>query len=357
MAENNNMREINIREVLAQMWSHKRVFLIVLPITFVLACAYILCIPRYYKAEVRMAPETEAASGLGSLSSLASSFGFDLGAAQGADAISPDLYPDLFQSNDFVVGLLDIQVRTIDGEINTDYYTYMKKHRKREPWAPIKGWITNLFKSKPKTAGTGEGGIDPFLLSEDDNNLMELIKSNITCSIDKKTDVIVIEVKDQDPLISATLADSARVHLQQFITDYRTSKARVDVEYYEQLCAQAEEDYNASVTRYGVYADSHQNMILQSYLSKRDELENDMQVKFNTLTALRQQLQTSRAKVQERTPAFTVLQNSTVPVKPAGPKRMFFVAGMLLLSFVGTSLWVCRKQLFRSILTQPSPAE
>lgn len=40
---------------------------------------------------------------------------------------------------------------------------------------------------------------------------------------------------DQDPLISATMADSVSMHLQQFITKYRTNKARIDVEHYQKL--------------------------------------------------------------------------------------------------------------------------
>ena len=43
------------------------------------------------------------------------------------------------------------------------------------------------------------------------------------------------------------------------------------------------------------------------------------------------------ASAQEKTPAFTTLKSAIVPVKPAGPKRMLFVAGMLILASVVTS--------------------
>ena len=74
----------------------------------------------------------------------------------------------------------------------------------------------------------------------------------------------------------------------------------------------------------------------------RDELENDMQLKFQTYTAMSTQLQAARAKVQERTPAFTTLRSAIVPVKPAGPKRMIFVAAMLFLTFMGTAIYILR---------------
>lgn len=51
--------------------------------------------------------------------------------------------------------------------------------------------------------------------------------------------MISISVEAQDPLICATLTDTVQNRLQQFITDYRTSKARKDLEYYQELCSEA----------------------------------------------------------------------------------------------------------------------
>ena len=52
------------------------------------------------------------------------------------------------------------------------------------------------------------------------------------------------------------------------------------------------------------------------------------------------------AKLQEKTPAFTTLQNATVPIRPSKPKRMIFVLGMCVLAVFGTSLWIIRKSIF-----------
>lgn len=69
----------------------------------------------------------------------------------------------------------------------------------------------------------------------------------IKCSVDKKDYVISISVDDQDPLICATIADTVRARLQQFITEYRTSKARTDLEYYQKMCKDAKEKYERYV--------------------------------------------------------------------------------------------------------------
>jgi hypothetical protein len=54
-------------------------------------------------------------------------------------------------------------------------------------------------------------------------------------------------------------------------------------------------------------------------------------------------LEAAKAKVQDRTPAFTIIEGAAVPVKPAGPKRMIFVIGMMFLTFIGTSFYITKK--------------
>ena len=74
-------------------------------------------------------------------------------------------------------------------------------------------------------------------------------------------------------------------------------------------------------------------MILATYQAKVESLENDMQLKYNLYTAMQTQLQAATAKLQEATPAFTVIEPASIPVKPAGPKRMIISIAMMILSF------------------------
>ena len=177
------------------------------------------------------------------------------------------------------------------------------------------------------------------------NYIAEKIRDNINISLDKKTGVITIDVKAQDPVICKTLADSMMVRLQNFITDYRTNKARVDVEYYKKLTADAKQEYERARQRYGSYADANMDIVLESYRAKRDDLENDMQLKYNTYSTMNTQLQAAMAKVQERTPAFTLVKGAAVPIMPAGPKRMIFVAAMLFLTILGTALYIAKDDI------------
>lgn len=349
----NKIDYIDLRVVVRELLSHKKTFIWTWGITAVVASVLILCVPRTFTCNVKLAPEAESAGAGGALGSIASSFGFDLGSLESTDAIFPQLYPELFESNDFVVGMFDINVKSQDGTINTTYYDYLDKHQKKTVWMVPFNWVKSkvtalISPSVEAPAGNGASNANhskAFMLTKRQTDIANAIKSNISCSVDKLTNVVTITTTDQDPLISAAIADSARAHLQQFIIDYRTSKARVDVEHYTDLLNQAKAEYDEAMMAYSAYTDSHKDVILQAYISERDRLEGDMSIKYQTYTAMKTQLEGAKAKLQEKIPAFTVLQGATVPVKATGPKRMIFVLGMLILATIVCAGWVLRKEI------------
>lgn len=356
MEDNKQKETIDLREVVKTIYHKRRMFYWSLPIAFVLSCAWILPQPREYVTDVILAPERSGEIGGGLISSVAASFGMNLGTMQSDDAIYPSLYPDLFETNGFMISLLDIQVESMDGSIKTDYYTYLTQFQEKNPLTYpvryVKKVIRNLTKEKRKFAGE-DGRINSFMLSEEQEMLLENMKNNITCDVDIKTEIIYITVQDQDPLICALIADSVCMRLQRFITDYRTSKARNDLLYYEKLTAEAKQEYDEAMSAYSEFCDANRRMVLQTSISKRDELENDMQMKLSVYTSMSNLLQGAKAKVQEKTPAFTVLQGASVPTKPNKPKRMLFVAGMMFLTFLGTIVYMFKTEI-KEMLMPPS---
>ena len=152
---------VSARNIFNKLWAKKYLFLKVWVITFILSAAYIVPQPRTYSASVLLAPEMASGDEMGGLSAIASSFGFNLGGGSSVDAIYPTLYPDLLSSNDFIVSLFDVQVKTIDGEIQTDLYSYMLKHQKKTFYKKPFYWAKRQFRNlidKKRTGGGGEGG-------------------------------------------------------------------------------------------------------------------------------------------------------------------------------------------------------
>ena len=294
-------------------------------------------IPKIYKANVKLAPETNTNNLLSGVSSLASMVGLYNDANPNGDAIYPEIYPVLMSSNDFIIGVLSVPVETLDKSVHTTYYDYLKKHQKQTWWAKQTSKINKYFTKKfgeKNTTRTDSTKINPFELTKDQFNIVNSVKENISCSVDKKTNVIDIEVTSQDPLVSATIADSVKQRLQIYITRYRTSKARNDLKYMENLYTEAKKNYENARKKYAIFCDENTDAILESVKSTQEDLENDMQLKNNIYTQLVQQLEMAHAKLQERVPAFTVVQSATVPIKHANMPKLYILITFLLLGWL-----------------------
>lgn len=305
----------------------------------VFSLIFIFTIPRYYACQIMLAPEASS----GGMNSILSSFGF--GETQNTnDAISPNLYPDLMQSKDFIVSMFPVEVTTLDGSINMTYYEYLRKHNKSS-------WYMNLFgklkkMTKSKKTGTNTSGANgriyspSFLLTEKQYDIAGAISGKIKYSYDKKTGVVTVTVTDFDPLVCALIADTISSRLQDFILDYRTKKARNDLDYAWRIYNQTKADYEESNERYVAAVDANWDIINETAKARLEALNNEKTMKYQTFSTAAQKLEAAKAKLQEATPVTTILQGASVPQKPAGPRRLLFTIALMLLAGFFCSVYI-----------------
>lgn len=340
---------IDFGKILKDLLKYKMLYVKVLPVAFVLAAIYALGKPNYYSCTVKLSPEMSGSkSSLGSLASLASSFGVNLGSGGvGTEALFPTLYPELMNSVDFKTSLFHVPV-TIEGdkekgESDTTmiYYDYLRNAQKAPWWNKGIKALLSMFRDKSPIVNEK---VDPFRLTTEQAKIVKAIDNKVVCTVDKKTMVITINVTDQDPVIAAKMADTVKTRLQNFITDYRTSKARVDLEYNKKIAAETKARYEKARQLYAEFSDANQDIILESVRQRQTELENEMQLQYNAYTQVAAQLLAAEAKVQEETPAFTTLQSATVPVLKAGPRRAKMCIVFVLFVFIVITVWILHKE-------------
>lgn len=352
----NNQEEqaIDFEALFRSLWKHRKLYYKVLGITFVLACIYAFSLPEVYRCEVMLAPELSTTRTNNTLSNLARSFGMRIGSnalGNGSEALLPNLYPDLMNSVDFKTSLFDVQVCAKDSTKPKSYYDYLLNDQKRPWWSAaiggVKKAVFSIFSKEDTIEVSNENKkVNPFILNKKQTAIAKLIAKRVICDVDQKTLVITIDVKDQDPIICATVADSVKERLQDFITAYRTNKARIDYEYNKKLCAEAKLRYEKARQRYVEFADANQDVVLQSVRTKITDLENEMQLQFNAYQTYVTQAQSAEAQVQQETPAFTTLQSATVPLEPTAPSRKKYILVLLFLAFVATTTYVLYKEHF-----------
>ena len=324
MEKKEKIIDINAIEVIKLLIADKKKICIYSCVAGVIGVLLAFGTPKVYKSTVMLAPEESGGGFSGSISSLASMIGMNTKIGQTGDALYPEIYPDLMGSTRFLVGLFPIKVTT---QKSHETYTYPKEKKKETK------------------------SVDPFRLTKKQTAIVNSMKKRIICDVDKKTMVITIDVVDQDPLIAATMADSIQQHLQYAITDYRTKKARVDLEYMNQLFEEANQQYKKARLKYASFSDANSKVSLQSVQSQLDELENEMQLKYNIYQQVVEQQQLAKAKLQERTPAFTIVQNATVPVKHSSRPKIVTLIIWMFLGFMlrGTMLLWRNREKFINI--------
>lgn len=316
-----------------------RVYAIYMAGTILFSLIFVFTIPRYYTCQVMLAPEAYGDEGM---NSLLSSFG--LGEAQTTnDAISPNLYPDLMTSKDFIVSLFPVEITTMDGKLTTTYYDYLLHHNKQAWYMKLLGTLLKAMKEeKPGVSAQvmeGRTFSPSFILSDDQHNIVGAITNNITYDYDKKTGVVSFTVKDIDPLVCALMADTICNRLQDFILNYRTQKARSDLEYTQRIYAQTKADYEESNNRYVAAVDANWDMVNETAKAKLEALNNDKTLKYQTFSTTAQKLEAAKAKLQEATPVTTILQGASVPQKPAGPKRLLITLALMFLVCLACSTY------------------
>lgn len=300
--------------------------------------------PKQYTVSVTLSPEVSGGnSGSSGLASMAASF---LGASVGSsspDALNATLAPDIVASTPFLLELFNARVVSQDKQIDTTFTAYLDEQKSswisyvlKTPGMVI-GGIKSLFTDKEEeTATVQEGAIE---LNKEDAAKLESLRKQITTEVDKKTSITTLSVTLQDPKVAATMADSVVSKLQQYITTYRTSKAKEDCQYLEMLYKERQQEYYAAQQRYARYVDANSNMVFQSTMAERERLQNDMNLAYQVYSQVAQQLQVARAKVQEEKPVFAVVEPAVVPLYPSGSSRKVIVVGFVFLAVVLTGAW------------------
>lgn len=340
---NNNESEekgIDLLELASTLWKQRRKLIVWSICGALVGLVIAFSIPKEYITTVRLAPEITEDKPSGGLGALASMAGFSTASAS-ADAVYPTLYPDVVSSVPFSTSLFDVEVTTKKDGRKMTVSQFLKEETKA-PW-----WSTALsmpFKIigmlKPEEKEAKEHKLDNFQLTIDENRMVGALNQRIITSVDAKTSVVTINVIMQDPLVSAILADTVISRLQEYITDYRTNKARKDLEYAQKLNREAKANYYKAQQRYADYLDRNQGLAFYSAQTVKERLENEATLAFNLYNQTALGVQKTQAKVQETTPVYAIVTPATVPVKASSPRKMMILIGFTFLAFVACAAWI-----------------
>lgn len=350
----NDEMEIDLMDVLRKIISIRKTLYKAAGVGVIIGIIVYLSIPKQYTVNVTLSPEMGGPKSGNGLVGIAASFlGSGVSSGDSSDALNASLSSEIVSSTPFLLELLSIDIPAPDGNGNMVLDTYLDDQS--SPWwnyvigfpNMLVGGVKSLFSEGTLDTLENVGRRGTLELSQEQNTKVNVLRNSVKASIDTKTAITNVSVSLQSPKVAAVVADSVVHKLQEYITDYRTSKVKDDCAYLEKLFKERQREYYTAQKKYANYVDTHDNLVLQSVRTEQERLQNDMSLAYQIYSQVANQLQVARAKVQEEKPVFAVVEPAIVPLNPSGMKLMIYVIVFVLFSITTTIVW---KFLVKNIL-------
>ena len=330
---------IDWQDLLSKAWRGKKFIITVTVVFMFLGLISALTMTRIYTSKVTLVPELgkSTSSSLSSLSSMLGLGGMTMGSS--ADAYHVTVYPEVVASTPFVAKMFDMRVTDPKKGIDTTLIGYLS--RERFSIGNVIGYVTkpifSLFSNKEEETKGNE--LNLFHLTKEQDRIVKTMNKAIQVDVDKKTGETTIQVTMDNPVIAATVADTVCKHLREYIVEYRTRKAREDLENYKKIADESYQRYLKASKAYAYYQDHNRGLILNAVISEGSRLSNELQIASQLYQQMKLQAEMARGKVIDEKPVFAIIQPATVPLLPQNSRAKV----LLIWTFVGFVLscaWV-----------------
>ena len=339
-------QEIDIMELISRLWKKRSMIIKWCIVGAVIGLVAGFSIPKTYTAGVTLVPEVQQRTSSG-VSSIASMMGVNLN--NSVDAIDAEMYPDVVHSTEFIVDLFEIPVtfERKDSVITVPLVEYMKEYQKSPWWSavigfPFKvlGWCIDLVTPDEEEEEGVAGPLDPSNLPRKERGVVKYFAENIMVNVDKKSLKTQMSLEMQDPLVVASVMNAVTENLKNYMSDYRTSKSRQDVQNLEVICEQRKADYYKAQQEYAKYIDANKNVILQSANAERERLQQEMNLAYQVYSQVATNLEGARIQAEQAKPVFVIIENVKVPLQRSAPSKAKILVIFTFLAGCCAAAWV-----------------
>ncbi len=341
---------IDIMALLRGLWDGRKTIFICLGIFIVLGLVAALSMKRTYSVTTVMVPQMgDAKSGLGGLAALA---GFDMGAASNNGELSPLIYPQIVSSVPFRLEMMHTPLHYQKCDTLISMFDYAKaKYEKPSVFSYVMkytiglpGVILGSLSSKPKEVtlpggnGTDDGTPKPVVVSMDEYKMLQGMGQVISLDVDKKEGYITMHVNGSEPIQTAELALKAQQLLQDEVTRFRTEKSQSELEYIQARYDEAKAEAERYQIALAGSRDRMQNVVTTSSTVGKERLQSKFNVANTVYLEMAKQLEQAKMKVKKDTPAFSIIEPVTLPMKPSNSRAKTLIIWVFLGVVVGCGI-------------------
>jgi uncharacterized protein involved in exopolysaccharide biosynthesis len=342
MAESQKSRldeDIDFLGLVKSVWQARRVVYGSVAVFLVLGLFLAFGSSDEYTSHVRLLPELKQAPRIGGgLSGLARQFGVTGGADLSGDGIPPDLYPDIAQNLVLMTRLLEYEIQVEGVDRRVTMFEYFTEHRRASSVDVVKAWtvylpftVKYLVSQRMRSSTPQPVQVTDELTSEKWNRIIilstrqweiiEELRSRISVSMVPENGVVTVSVRMPEARMAADVADQVVQFLTDYITEYRTGKARRDMEFISERYDESLSRFELAQVNLARFRDENRGQLTEVGRIQQERLQSEFDHTFNLYSTMATRLEEARIKLQEDAPVVNILEPAAVSDRRSAPKR------------------------------------
>jgi len=344
-----NSAELNYLDLVKKVFSNKKRLMLFAGIGSLLGLLVIFTTAKEYSATsiVMLESEGNSMGSMGQFGALAGFAGINMSQMQGSQmAITSDIFPDVIGSRDFLMAISnrEFTFESRGGE-KLSLGTYYIEEKPGNIVKKTLSWLINIpamvlgwFAAEdPLPANLGKvyedespvlniSGADLFAIAE--------IKKRVI--LEEKGKIIRLTVSMPEPMIAAQVNNLVLESLISYVTDYKTEKQRMNLEFIEERVGESEKKFEEAQMRLASFRDSNQGIISQRLRTREEQLEFEFNIAYNVYNTLKQDLEQTAIQLKKETPVFSVLEKAAIPLGASTPnKPLILIFSIFVGLFIG----------------------
>ncbi|NGP88328.1 hypothetical protein G3569_08165 [Aliifodinibius halophilus] len=317
--------------------------------------------PKEYSTEATLMPETQSAQS--GASGLLQQYGGMLGIS-GAQlsgggqegSIPPQLYPNIVQSLPYQIELMNTKVYFSEYDTTATVHDFFNEIHSpsvlgyaRQFTIGLPGQIIGLFKTEEQEVRPLPKKVDRdsvLSLTKEQMETVKTLRERLSISVDQETGILTLTSEFPDPRAAAEVGKKGIQLLRENVEEYRTEKARQNLEFVQEQVQEAKKRFEEAQNRLTEFRDSNRNLATAKAQSREQELQSQYDLTFNLYNSLSQRQEQAKLDLQEETPVLSVIQPVSVPLEESSPKRLLILIASIIVGVISGLGWILIKNLW-----------
>lgn len=357
--------EIDLKDIIRQLWMKRRFILITTGVFFLLGIFIALTSPVSYSASSTIVPQSSQRN-TGNLGGLASMMGVNLASSMTGETLSPTVYPNIVKSVPFCREIMQmpIPVKKSSTPITLyEYYNY-KQYQQKNLLNAIKKYTIGLpgviLSSIHKNTSNEEAAVaytdtisgEVLSLTSKERKAISLIQQNILFESNSRDGYIKLGYSFAEPEAAAAIADHLFKTLEKYVKDYKAQKQQDNLLFVESNYSEARKDFLQKQTNLAAFQDANRGLVSAMARTTERRLSSEYDIAFTVYNELAKQLEQAKLSVKESTPVLTIIDPVVVPQQRSTPRRSMIIAVFLFLGLIVSMGWVFIEPLVQDIVKE-----